>query len=100
MDERITNLLGSLCECNIHFVVTSAKRDSETNKKCGGVSRSAHLFGRAIDIAPYPASNLDAFANKLAELQPDYDQIIVYRTFVHFGVAPDGFASRKIRLNK
>lgn len=100
MDGRISDLLNHLCDCNIHFVITSAKRDEETNKKCGGVKSSAHLFGRAIDIAPYPFSNLDAFANKLAELQPDYDQIIIYRTFVHFGVSPDGYSGRKMRLKK
>ncbi len=100
MDNRITDLLASLCNCNKHYTITSAKRDPETNAKCGGVNTSAHLYGCAIDIAPYPVTNLSDFANLLAELQPDYDQIIIYRTFVHFGVSVGNRPSRKMLIRK
>lgn len=100
MDNRIIDLLASLCDRNKHYTITSAKRDPETNKKCGGVDNSAHLHGCAIDIAPYPFANLFDFANLLAELQPDYDQIIIYRTFVHFGVSVGNRPSRNMLIRK
>lgn len=100
MDSRILRLMDLLCERNVHFVVTSAKRDVQTNTRCGGVKNSAHLVGCAVDIAPYPCVNLGSFADLLAELQPDYDQIIIYKTFVHFGVSVGDELGRKMFIRK
>lgn len=52
MDERFMLRLVLLRqELGFPLIVTSAYRSPEHNAKVGGVSRSAHLSGRAVDIA-------------------------------------------------
>lgn len=70
----------------IPFIVSSWYRDTEHNKRVGGVPTSAHTEGLAIDVLLKgdDAKTVYQYCKEhLSELQ--IDQIIVYRGFIHFG---------------
>jgi uncharacterized protein YcbK (DUF882 family) len=53
MNDALMDFLELLLCFNLHITITSAKRSIAENKAAGGVPRSQHLFGEAIDIKPY-----------------------------------------------
>jgi uncharacterized protein YcbK (DUF882 family) len=72
-------------EMGIPIVITSGYRCRKHNREVGGVERSLHLFGQAVDIA-IPARIMDQvcwLARKVG-----FDQVIPYhsRNFIHLGV--------------
>lgn len=85
-----------LCR-NIHFSVTSALRTVAQNRACNGSANSQHLTGDAIDLSPIGLSVGDFFS--MIEGSPfKYDQLILYRTFVHVSFAR-GRKPRQMKLN-
>ena len=38
-------------KCNFPFIITSAFRCEKHNEKIGGATKSAHIYGRAVDIS-------------------------------------------------
>lgn len=78
--EFIRLLLG-----NYPIVVNSAFRNTEVNTGVFGSATSSHLDGLAADIVPGNNKSIreNALAIKGSDL--DFDQIIIYKTFLHIG---------------
>ena len=57
MNDILMDFLETLLCFNLHFTVTSAKRSIAENKAAGGVPKSQHLFGEAIDLKPYGSTS-------------------------------------------
>lgn len=55
--------------------VTSTFRSAAHNKRVGGVKNSYHLTGRARDSVPPRGMSMNAYANALARLNPQYEVI-------------------------
>lgn len=87
MDSGVLRLFSSLCDRNLHFTVTSAKRTPLQNTFCGGARNSQHLFGCAVDIKPYGNTTRDQILSVIESL--DYDQLILYPTFIHVSFVDD-----------
>lgn len=87
MDSGVLSFLGELCDRNIHFAVTSARRTPAQNKACNGVSNSQHLIGCAIDLKPLPPFRTSDLVDVL--LPMEYDQLIIYPTFIHVSFVCD-----------
>lgn len=87
MDSGILRLFSELCDRNFHFTVTSAKRTLSQNASCGGVRNSQHLFGCAVDIKPYGNTTRGQILSVIESL--DYDQLILYPTFIHVSFIED-----------
>ena len=86
MNPVLINFIEWLLRRNVHFTVTSALRTLEQNEACNGSDHSQHLTGDAIDLKPVDLS-VDDFI-LLAKSSPfTFDQLIKYRTFVHFSFA-------------
>lgn len=81
MNSGVLRLFSDLCDRNLHFTVTSAKRNSAQNVACGGVPNSQHLCGCAVDIKPYGATSKDDLLDVIEKT--DYDQLIIYPAFIH-----------------
>lgn len=64
----------------IPFFITSAFRTQEQNKFAGGVSRSAHLRGRAFDIACNPSNRYQIVK---AAIDAGFTRIGVSHRFIH-----------------
>ena len=67
--------------------INSGYRSPEVNKAVGGVETSQHCKGMAADCGctdPY------ALAKLAKKMDLDYDQMIVYPSFVHLSFRPDG----------
>ena len=67
--------------------INSGYRCLELNKAVGGVPTSQHCVGQACDVGvtdPY------ALAKLAKRMKLDYDQMIVYPSFVHFSYRRDG----------
>lgn len=74
-----------LCS-NLHFSVTSAKRSIAENKAAGGVPRSQHLVGEAVDIKPYGSTTYSYLLEHIHNYSDSihvFDQLILYSTFIH-----------------
>lgn len=88
--------------------VTSGLRCPALNERVGGVVRSHHLFGLAIDVVPgdgldpMPALFCLMHAMRRGEL-PNVDQVIVEGTssarWLHMQAAMDGRAARQLALH-
>ena len=63
---------------NYHVTVTSGFRSPEVNEKTGGVWNSQHREGKAADITTVDNKNAIEIIKTL-----DFDQLIIYRKFIH-----------------
>lgn len=66
--------------------INSGYRCPELNAKVGGVATSQHTKGQAADVG---CSDPLALARLAKKMDLDYDQMIVYPTFVHFSYTED-----------
>lgn len=78
--EFIRLLLG-----NYPIIVNSAFRNIEVNAGLFGSSTSSHLDGLAADIVPGNNKSIRDNALSIKESALDFDQIIIYKTFLHIG---------------
>ena len=67
--------------------INSGYRCLELNKAVGGVPTSQHVIGCAADVG---CSDPIALARLAKRMKLDYDQCIVYDSFVHFSYRKDG----------
>lgn len=70
---------------NYPILVTSGFRNKEVNKAVGGVRNSDHLEGLAVDIIIKNNKSIKDTAKQIIETQLEFDQIIIYRKFIHLG---------------
>ena len=78
--ESIRAMLG---DCPI--IVNSAFRSKEVNAGVFGSRTSSHLDGLAADIVPGNNRSIRENALTIIESSLEFDQIIVYKTFIHLG---------------
>ena len=78
--EFIRLLLG-----NCPIVVNSAFRNTEVNAGVFGSTTSSHIDGLAADIIPRNSRSMRENALVIRESSLEFDQIIVYKTFIHIG---------------
>ena len=67
--------------------VTSGFRNSIVNKGVFGSPTSAHLEGLAADIIPSGTRTLRDFAKIIIDSSLSFDQLIIYKNFIHFGLS-------------
>lgn len=70
---------------NYPILVTSGFRNKEVNKAVGGVRNSDHIEGLAVDIIVKNNKSIKDTAKQIIETQLEFDQIIIYRKFIHLG---------------
>ena len=70
---------------NYPILVTSGFRSKKVNKAVGGVRNSDHLEGLAVDIIIKNNKSIKDTAKQIIETQLEFDQIIIYRKFIHLG---------------
>ena len=78
--EFIRLLLG-----NYPIVVNSAFRNTEVNAGIFGSRTSSHLDGLAADIVPGNNRSIRENAKAIIDSDLLFDQIIIYKTFIHIG---------------
>ena len=78
--EFIRLLLG-----NYPVVVNSAFRNTEVNAGVFGSRTSSHIDGLAADIVPGNNKSIRENAQIIIESTLEFDQIIIYKTFLHIG---------------
>ena len=78
--EFIRELLG-----NCPIVVNSAFRCKEVNAGVFGSRTSSHIDGLAADIVPGNNRSIRENALVIRESSLEFDQIIIYKTFIHIG---------------
>ena len=78
--EFIRELLG-----NCPIVVNSAFRCKEVNTGVFGSRTSSHIDGNAADFVPKNDKSLRENAKTIIDSDLLFDQIIVYKTFIHIG---------------
>lgn len=78
--EFIRLLLG-----NYPIIINSAFRNIEVNAGLFGSSTSSHLDGLAADIVPGNSKSIRDNALAIKESVLEFDQIIIYKTFLHIG---------------
>ena len=86
MNDSLMRFLEHLLCFNLHFTITSAKRSIAENKAVGGVSKSQHLVGEAIDIKPYGSTSYNRLLEHIHNYSDNnhvFDQLILYPTFIH-----------------
>ena len=86
MNDALMHFLEQLLCFNLHFTVTSAKRSIAENKAAGGVSKSQHLVGEAIDMKPYGSTTYNRLLEHIHNYSDNvhvFDQLILYPTFIH-----------------
>ena len=66
---------------NIPFLITSGYRTKEHNEKVEGVKNSAHMVGKAADIACHISVN--RFRIVTALLAAGFTRIGIYPTYIH-----------------
>ena len=68
--------------------VNSGYRSKAVNAAVGGSKTSAHMKGLAADIASYSGSySPEDIIAAIAAERMDFDQVILYKTFVHVGLS-------------
>ena len=68
--------------------VNSGYRSEAVNTAVGGSSSSAHRRGLAADITSYSGSFAPAdIITEIVKQRMDFDQVILYNTFVHVGLS-------------
>lgn len=67
------------------FHINSGFRTPELNKAVGGASRSQHMYGQAADVR---VANPRKLLAELLKSQLDFDQAILYPTFLHLSYNP------------
>lgn len=81
--EFIRLLLG-----NYPILVTSAFRNIEVNMGVFGSKTSSHLDGLAADIVPGNNKSLRDNVLSIRKSTLKFDQIIIYKKFIHVGFGP------------
>lgn len=76
--------------------INSGYRCKRLNAAVGGVESSQHRIGEAADVA---ASNPYKLAKLAKDMKLNYDQMILYPTFVHFSHKLVGVNRRRILYN-
>lgn len=79
------------------LIINSGYRCLKLNEAVGGVPTSQHVMGQAADVR---CSNPLKLARLAKKLKLDYDQMILYPTFVHFSYKSDGRNRGQILYNK
>ena len=77
--------------------INSGYRCAELNKKVGGVATSQHTKGQAADCG---CDDPLALARLLLDLGLEFDQAIVYPTFLHISHKADGENRNQLLYNK
>ena len=75
------------------IIITSGYRCPELNKAVGGNPESQHMIGEAADIR---CSRMDELIHVLKEFYIDYDQVIIYDTFIHISYSAHVLNRRKL----
>lgn len=75
------------------LVINSGYRCPKLNKAVGGVAESQHVKGEAADVA---CDNPQELARAVVRLGLDFDQMIVYPTFVHLSHTEERVNRRQI----
>lgn len=78
--EFIRELLG-----NYPIVLNSAFRCKEVNTAVFGSKTSSHIDGNAADFVPKNGRSLRENARDIINSELLFDQIIIYKTFIHIG---------------
>ena len=78
--EFIRKLLGGY-----PIVVNSAFRNTEVNAGVFGSATSSHIDGLAADIVPGNNKSIRENAPTIKESTLEFDQLIIYKTFIHVG---------------
>lgn len=87
--ELVTNVLQPLRNDVGVININSGYRCKELNNKVGGVPSSQHLTGMAADIVCDDIRTAACFI-----IQRDYDQLIIYKNFLHVSYN-QGFCRRE-----
>ena len=77
--------------------INSGYRSKELNAKVGGVATSQHCKGQAADVG---CSDPLALARLLLKMDLDFDQAIVYPSFLHISYKDEGKNRRQLLYNK
>lgn len=78
--EFIRELLG-----NCPIIINSAFRCEEVNTGVFGSRTSSHIDGNAADFVPKNDKSLRENAKAIIDSDLLFDQIIIYKTFIHIG---------------
>jgi uncharacterized protein YcbK (DUF882 family) len=76
------------------IVISSGYRCARLNKAVNGAATSQHLKGEASDIRAAGMTSKELF-DRIRESELDYDQLILYPTFVHVSYRTGGEGNRK-----
>lgn len=105
MEALVENVLDPLRErYGKPIVVNSGYRCQKHNKEVGGATNSQHMRGEAADIRP--TTNCTNYTNELALMKQliveskQYDQLIVYPTFLHVSRKKSGKNRNQILFHK
>ena len=77
----ISSLQEARTIADIPFVITSGYRTKEHNEKVEGVKNSAHMVGKAADIACH--TSINRFRIVAALLEVKFTRIGIYATYIH-----------------
>lgn len=80
-DELVQGLTAARVHAGVPFIITSAARCPEHNRKSGGSASSSHLTGHAVDIKAISAAQRMLIVNSL--LAAGFNRIGIARGFVH-----------------
>lgn len=75
--------------------INSSFRDTNHNKRVGGVTTSQHLLGQAIDFSTPKMPNNTTIQKlkefiRMSPLSVSISQVIFYNTFIHIGLRTQG----------